>query len=264
MTAAGLRVAVVTPYHRESEAQLARCVASVAAQRYRCRHFLVSDGHPQEQVDGWDVRHVRLGVAHGDYGDTPRAIGSLLAVAEGFDAIAYLDADNAYQPEHIGDLVAAWQGSSGRHAVLSSARRFVSAAGEPLAAVEDLDLARTADTNCLLLTGAALAQVALWAQLPAPLHIIGDQVFCQALLARGLSMAHLPRQSVLYTTRWRAHYHSAGQPAPPDARDIAQPLREAARWWLGLDAAQRAPHLAIMGFDPGPALAALLAGTPPQ
>ena len=96
-----MRVAVVTPYYKEPRGWIERCIASVAAQTHACDHFLVADGHAQDWIDGAGVRHLRLDRGHGDYGNTPRALGALLAVSEGYDAIAFLDADNWYAPEHV-------------------------------------------------------------------------------------------------------------------------------------------------------------------
>src|SRR6476620_8695990 len=78
------RYAFITPYYKEMRDFLERCVASVKQQTIRADHILVSDGFPQDWLDQADVRHVRLDCAHGDYGNTPRGIGSLMAVAEGY------------------------------------------------------------------------------------------------------------------------------------------------------------------------------------
>ena len=96
-----MRVAVVTPYYKEPEAWLARCLTSVREQTYPATHFVVADGHPQAWVDEAGVRHLKLDQSHADYGNTPRTLGAMLAVGEGYDAIAFLDGDNWYAPDHI-------------------------------------------------------------------------------------------------------------------------------------------------------------------
>src|SRR5258705_8390414 len=100
-----LRVAVVTPYFRVPDAWLSQCHRSVAAQQYPCTHILIADGEPQDIVAEFAAEHILLEQAHADYGDTPRMIGSQAAVSRGFDAIAYLDADNWYYPTHIASLI---------------------------------------------------------------------------------------------------------------------------------------------------------------
>ena len=84
-----VKVAAVTPYYRESRAQIERCLASVQLQSVKTDHFLVSDGFAQDWLDDMNVRHLRLGVGHADYGNTPRGLGALLAASEQYDAIFF-------------------------------------------------------------------------------------------------------------------------------------------------------------------------------
>jgi glycosyltransferase involved in cell wall biosynthesis len=95
------RVLVVTPYYKESQAVLLRCIESVRAQSVTVDHLLVADGYPQDWLDQAGVRHLRLDRSHADWGDTPRGMGCLLGVAEDYDAIALLDADCWIDPEHV-------------------------------------------------------------------------------------------------------------------------------------------------------------------
>jgi hypothetical protein len=90
-----LKVAVVTPYYKESDDILRQCHESVLRQSYPCMHILVADGHPKALFYGHPkTMHVTLPQANGDQGNTPRTVGGILAEAYGFDAVAYLDADN--------------------------------------------------------------------------------------------------------------------------------------------------------------------------
>src|SRR5262249_4891479 len=100
------RVAVVTPYHREPPEVLAKCRDSVRNQTYACTHVLVADGHPQRQMAHADALHIVLPLAHHDNGNTARMIGAMSAVNRGFHAIAFLDADNWYEPDHVARMVA--------------------------------------------------------------------------------------------------------------------------------------------------------------
>src|SRR5271166_697694 len=105
LNAQPLKVAVVTPYHREPTEWLAQCIAGVAAQTYPCTHILVADGFPRPDLVPPAAQHIQLPRAHADNGNTPRAIGSISAIGEGFDAIAYLDADNWHEPGFIEAMV---------------------------------------------------------------------------------------------------------------------------------------------------------------
>ena len=100
-----LRIAVVTPYYRESLEVLRHCHDSVRQQTYPATHYLVADGYPTPEVSNWPAEHIILSKSHDDNGNTPRGVGSLSAMNQGFDAIAYLDADNWYYSNHIESMV---------------------------------------------------------------------------------------------------------------------------------------------------------------
>ena len=57
-----MRIAVVTPYYKEPTDILRRCHDSVMAQTCPVTHIMVSDGHPNPEVDQWNAIHVRLPV----------------------------------------------------------------------------------------------------------------------------------------------------------------------------------------------------------
>ncbi|MEJ1938213.1 hypothetical protein WDZ92_49095, partial [Nostoc sp. NIES-2111] len=119
MTKPVRRVAVVTPYYKEPDDEMRRMLASVAAQTKACHHIVVSDGFPNPLARVPGVTHIELGAAHADNGNTPRYVGALVALAQGYDAVAFLDADNWFEPKHIERLVEV-QGKAGLGAVFSS------------------------------------------------------------------------------------------------------------------------------------------------
>ncbi len=100
-------ICVVTPYYREDRAILQRCLESVRRQAFAVDHLLVADGFPQDWLDAAPVRHIRLDRAHGDYGNAARGVAALLAIAEKYQAIAFLDADNWYADNHLETCFAA-------------------------------------------------------------------------------------------------------------------------------------------------------------
>ena len=95
------RCIVVTPYYTEDRSTLERCIRSVRSQSVATEHLLVADGNAQDWIDHEGVRHLRLDRSHADHGNTPRGIGAVLAAAEGFGAIALLDADNWLDSNHL-------------------------------------------------------------------------------------------------------------------------------------------------------------------
>ncbi len=240
------RIAIVTPYWDEPRAVLERCIASVAAQGVSADHLLIADGAPQDWVDDAGVRHIRLDRNHGDYGNVARSIGALLAAGEGYDAIAFLDADNRFDPDHIALCLAASQAE--RCDVVIARRRFELPDGTPVPVREDGGMV---DTSCLFLLPRAFPLIAHWALVPPQLAQIGDRVFHGALAAAGCSMVTTDRPSVTYVSRWAVHYHSLGRAIPPDARDLD--LTAMAGWLerLSADERDRLDHLVGTQVRPG-------------
>jgi glycosyltransferase involved in cell wall biosynthesis len=143
------RYAFVTPYHKEGRACLERCVASVKRQTVRADHILVADGFPQDWLDHAGVRHLRLDRAHGDYGNTPRGIGSLMAVAEGYDGIGLLDADCWLEPDHLEHCLAqAGEAGLGRCGFVVTSRTL-RRPDETVIDAADESPAVHVDTSCL-------------------------------------------------------------------------------------------------------------------
>jgi hypothetical protein len=229
-----MRVAVVTPYYREPRAWLQRCLDSVRAQTHACDQLLVADGHPQDWLDGAGVRHLRLDRAHADYGNTPRSIGALLAVSEGFDAVAFLDADNWYEPGHVAACVdlATRTGAD----VVTTGRRLVREDGSviPFELAEDLSGAHV-DTSCLFLLFGAFHALPRWALMPKPMAMLGDRYFVQSLRAEALKEARVHAQTVNYQCGFADVYHAVGEPPPPFAKD-GLPMERLSRWRQTLQA----------------------------
>ena len=211
------RVAVITPYHREDEAILRCCHESVAGQSHPCTHIMVADGHPSPAVAAWQVEHMVLPQAHGDNGNTPRGIASLCAMRQGFDAIAYLDADNWFEAEHIAAMVALQRKSQA--AVCTAGRMLHDWEGGALyrddAGNDGKDLV---DTSCLYLTRAAFGLLPLWCLMPPQVSPICDRVIWRAVQMRGLTTAHDPTATVGFRTRYARHYELAGREVPAWAK----------------------------------------------
>jgi len=243
-----MKVAVVSAYYKEPPQDLQRCIDSVAGQTHPCTHFLISDGHPRAIVDNWRVRHVKLGASHADYGDTPRAIGSMLAIREGFDAIAYLDADNLFLRDHIKVMVEALLAAGGEFDVVTSRRFLLRADGSRLPTPDESYQSHT-DTNCYLILRGAFALTPIWALMPREFSMIGDRIFWRALVMHGCRIAHVPRASVGYRSLWKIHYEQAGETPPEGAKDITGLVRDAGRWWATLPEQEKARINRTLGFD---------------
>ncbi len=223
-----LRVAVVTPYYKESEDVLRQCHESVMAQTYPVTHYMVSDGFTNAAVNSWQVEHILLPKAHGDGGDTPRSIGSLSAVNQGFDAIAYLDADNWYQPDHIQTMVELHRSTGA--VICTSNRTMHRPDGSILYWDLENDGVRLIDTSCYFLTRPAFRLVVLWAMKPKELSQYDDRIFLQAIKHSGYSRAHSRKPTVAYRTRYADHYTFCGEAPPPNAITDEQ-FNRGSVWW---------------------------------
>ncbi len=212
-------MAVITPYHREPTETLRRCHDSVLQQTHPCTHIMVADGHPQPEIASWTAQHFALPVSHRDYGNTPRAIGSMSAFNQGFDAIAYLDADNWYSGDHIESLVT--RCSDEGWAVGFSGRRIVLSTGEhcPFVDADEGD-GRHVDTSCFFITAKAAFLASVWAMMDPRFAAIGDRLLLHVVKARGLRHGWTGRQTLYYESRWPVHFEAMGKAPPPDAHSI--------------------------------------------
>lgn len=213
------RVAVVTPLYRPHVDWLRKCLLSVAEQTYPCDHFLVNDGDDSFDPSALAVAsYSRIPGPHEDYGNAARAVGSVLAIAGGFDAIAFLDADNWYEPTHIQSLLALQQETGA--GICTAGRNLVGMDGELLGRCPECDGERFVDTSSLIIFRDAFEVIPIWYRMPVAVSAIGDKVFWREVLKRNLSRAHSPSPSVNYRTNYRAHYFHFGRFPPPGAKHV--------------------------------------------
>ena len=213
-----MRIAVVTPYHREPIETLQRCLASVRAQTYPCTHYLVADGHPDPAVAAGEtpVRHMTLPVSHGDYGGVARTVGSLRAAADGHDAIAWLDADNWFKPDHIESLRLLHEATG--KPLCAAWRTFHRPDGSEMQVDANQEISgEHVDTNCWLVTRPAFALLTAWL-MPLGLSVIGDRIVVEKARRLGLTSALTRQRTVCYTTLYQDHYLRLNETPPPDAK----------------------------------------------
>lgn len=240
------RIAVITPYHREPLEMLAQCHQSVLAQRVPADHFMVADGFPRTEVAGWDVRHATLPGSHGAGGAIARGVGGALADAQRYDFIAYLDADNWWQPDHLSSLMELHQSS--RAPVCTSMRTFHATDGTQMSITEpEEDRLHHVDTNCILLQRRAFEVLPIWSRMPAPLNAISDRIFVAAIRKNRLPMASTRQRTVAYRTQYESHYRSAGLPPPPGFKNV-DVLKPAWAWMHTKEGVDACFH--ILGFWP--------------
>jgi glycosyltransferase involved in cell wall biosynthesis len=242
-----MKIAVITPYHRESPEILRACHQSVLAQSTPCEHFMVADGFPNPDVASWKLQHIILPKAHADLGNTPRAVGSLSAMNQGFDAICFLDADNFYYPGHIEAMVNLHQKTG---AAVCIATRTINALDGSvlLPAGRAGDGTDHVDTSCLFFTAAAFRLLPTWAMMPPQLGVCADQVMWIIIRQLNFPRAVHPTPTVAFRTQYAVDYQTAGQSPPPNAKTAESTYLPAMKWWRELPEAVRHEYEQRMGL----------------
>lgn len=231
-----MKVAVVTPYYKESDAVLRRCIESVLAQTHQdTRLYLVSDGFPRPEVTSSynKLLSIELPVAHGDYGCTPRGVGAMCALNEGMDIVCFLDADNLFEPNHVSSMVSLYEQADARGETLDavfSYRHIFLPGHEQLRLKVNEDLQHThVDTNCISLARSAAFMWPMWSMIPKGMTTVCDRVMLDLIKLNQLKVAWTGLHTVLYESNWSAHYLQAGLPVPGSglhdltAKDIVRP-----------------------------------------
>ena len=214
--------AVITPYYKESLEVLERCHRSCLNQQggWPLRHVMVADGHPQAAIEGWDVDHICLPKAHGDNGNTPRCIGAISAINQGYWPILFLDADNWFQPWHLETVVALYK----RHPiadVLAMGRECALPDGTPIPGIPEEDLEhRHVDTSCYVFYPSAFRVLPLWGMMPTYLGPVCDRFIREAIANYGLVLAGTHHPSVVFTAHYSWAYRAIDRPVPDDVHDI--------------------------------------------
>lgn len=212
-----MRVAVITPYYKETDDQLTRCMDSVNRQTHDdVTHILVSDGFPKPwKGKGTKFEHIVLPLSHSDAGATPRAIGGLSAFSRGFDAIAFLDADNWYEPVHIEKMIETMV-STRANAVVATRTMYSLDLRKMYVDDIESDGKNMVDTNCMFLNRSMMYLLSFWITQPEH-RLISDKVFWQSCRNNGVEFVRCTHPTVAYVTKWAWHYQHAGINIPDDS-----------------------------------------------
>lgn len=214
-----MKIAVVTPYWQESPDVLDRCLMTVRQQTLPATHYLVADGNPRELPAGCTAVHLVLPENVGNYGATPRGLGTQLAFNDGHDVVACLDADNWLEPEHLERAASLLERES--LDVVFARRTIVFPDGERLTPPDPHEPSHV-DTNCYVISGRAAFLAAAWAMLPREFGSGEDRVILQVIRHLQLRTAWLDSRTVWYETNNQNHYTLAG-------KQPVQPVRQLAR-----------------------------------
>ena len=240
------RIAVLTPYYQESLGLLERCHRSVMQQTLPCEHILVADGFPRAELDGWPVRHIRIATPSRNFGDTPRRIAGDAAIEAGFDAVAYLDADNWLRPCHVESLFACHLARG--TPVCHSARTLHRVDGTLMPIFTRGDNIVHVDTSCLFVAAAAFDLLPLWGTWPSELSRIDDRMFWHAALARGHAHSFTGAMTTCYEAAHPIFYRAVAEAPPSNVRPDID-LGGLFEWHDALPAAEREALDGRWGFS---------------
>ncbi len=216
--AAQARYAVITPYYREDRTLLERCIRSVHGQSVKADHILIADGYPQAWIDGESVRHIKLDRPHNDFGNTPRGIGALLAVAEEYDGICLLDADNWFDADHVDVCLKSSARTNGgvEQCDYIIARRTFRRPDETIMPITVEG--EHVDTNCFFFLRGSFAVVSRWATMPKEVSPFSDRIFFQMLCSLPFRHVMTPKPTVNYHCTWLAVYLALNETPPEGAK----------------------------------------------
>lgn len=206
--------AIITPYFNEDIATIRRCHESCLGQSVGARHFLVADGSPISEVGDWEAEHLVLSRPHRDYGNTPRGIGALSAINQGYNPILFLDADNWYAEDHVKRVVECRKAGDGAP-IVASLRQLVLPDGTLVEPDSEDALKRHIDTSCMAFFEESFFLLPLWCTMTKPLSVVGDRIVYTAIKMHGLQVEWTDQRTVFYATNYRHHYLRAGL-EPPD------------------------------------------------
>ncbi len=232
------RYAIITPYYKEPCDVLERCIASVRDQTVATDHFLVADGFPQDWVDSAGVRHIRLDSAHADFGDTPRGIGAMTAVSEGYEAIGFLDADCWLEPDHTEHCLELVQQAHSGACDYVIALRHERRPDGTIMDIGQVSPDKHVDTNCFFFLKTAFHVLPVWKSIPREISIVGDRVFYNAVRANALQPVLATRKTVNYTCMWESIYRAMGE-TPPEGAKPNPDHHAVKRWIADLSASDR-------------------------
>lgn len=239
----GARYAFITPYCKENRSLLERCIASVRNQSMAADHFLVADGFPQAWIDEAGVRHFKLDRNHGDFGNTPRGVGALIAIGEEYDGIGLLDADNWLEPDHIATCLAAARASA-QPCDYVIAQRIFRRPDETVMPVPEEP--GHVDTNCFFFLRGSFSAIPHWTMMPKNLSAFCDRYFYYMLRRQPFVAATAPRPTVNYHCLWEWMYRMLGE-APPTAAKPSLDVDNPGRWLRSLSAREQQIAARLLG-----------------
>jgi glycosyltransferase involved in cell wall biosynthesis len=223
-----MKIAIITPYFKESLDILEQNYKSVIDQDLNTDHYFIADGYPLDAISKWKVKHIILDKSHDDNGNTPRGVGSKKVRELNYDFLAYLDADNWFHKNHLKSLINLY--NDAKVNICCSKRTFHHMNGKELYISEmPEDEFEHVDTSCFLIHNSAFELTKIWEKMPKILSPICDRIFYKSIfIHKKYSIAFSNLRTVAFRSQYLSHYKSANEQPPKNLKGLVG--RESYEW----------------------------------
>jgi hypothetical protein len=217
-----MKIAIITPYFKESLDILEQCYNSVLAQGVNADHYFIADGLPRNEINSWKIKHIILEKSHNDNSNTPRGIGSNIARKLNYDFISYLDADNWFHKDHLKSLINLHNDIKAN--VCCSKRTFHHINGKELYITEvQEDEFEHVDTSCFLIHNSAFEVTKIWEKMPKILSPICDRIFYKSIIIhKKYSVAFSNLRTVAFRSQYLSHYKGTNEKLPENLKELIE------------------------------------------
>lgn len=219
-----MKIYCITPLYNSNIEYLKQNIDSIQEQSQEVNHILVFDG-PNDSVKAWvreyalkknNIEIIELPEPHGDYGDTPRFIGTVSAFGRGADAVFWLDDDNWVDQDHVKVMSS---NLNEKCPIATCQRKITTLEGEVMGLCFETNPNSFIDTNCYMIHKSAKRIANVWWLMPDNLHIFGDKVLYKNIQDHKMNSEYYSEPTVNYRTNFNFHYQAYGYPVPEGAKD---------------------------------------------
>ena len=216
------KIAVITPYNNEDFNLIKKANESVKLQsnnQFNCEHIIVVDGQDTNEVlKKLDCFSLELKENYQDNGNTPRSVGTNLAISKNYDFIMYLDADNWFMKNHaetLFDLIKLEDG------IACSYRTFFTMKEQKLDYLEDSDSLKKkhVDTSCYLIPKKFFKFINIWHLIPKPASQWCDRIFFHHLNLMQIKFKFSEKHTLAFRTLYQVHYNNNKNLMPKNSKE---------------------------------------------
>ena len=215
------KIAVITAYNNEEFRLIEKANHSVVSQsnnEFFCDHIIVVDGSDSNKnLEKIKCKKVELNQNHNDNGNTPRSVGTNMAISQDYDFIMYLDSDNWFMEGHVNSL---YQLIKNENKIGCSFRSFYTMEDKKLNFLEDTDCLekKHADTSCYLIPRIFYKYINIWHLIPKQTSQWCDRIFFNNLIRYSCPILFSEKHTVAFRTLYDTHYLDSNTELPKNVK----------------------------------------------